>query len=226
MSLLRHSTALVRKILARNAKCSVGVQLRNYGDNPPPGFDFTHLEGKEQVESLELGEPLTPEKRAELAAKYNLRPEDYIPLNDKDLTLGDYPKLPVESCLERDAYYDWDDPYHRTNYGEPIFHDIDYYHPMFGLDRRPLPIDRPQMWKYFLGWIGLFIVCTGIGHMFKYFPERAPKQYPEVFPMDGLRNATWEYDYLENRWTGDAKVKERYDVVHHAFPQGWDPLAH
>lgn len=226
MSLLRHSTALVRRILVNNAKCSVQVQQRKYGDDSPSGYDFTHLEGKGQVDLLDLDDRLTAEKRAELAAKYNLRPEDYIPLNDSDLTMGDYPKLPIEHCLERDAYYDWDDPYHRINYGEPIFHELDFYQPMFGVDRRPLAYDRPQMWKYFATWLGIFVLFSLLGEKFYYFPQRSPKQYPEVFPMDGLKKATYYYDYLENRWTGEAKVKERYEVANYAFPKGWDPLAH
>jgi len=221
---------LVKRILTNTASCSV----RRYSKDPPDRdflkdpipTDYTHLEGEEQVGLLGTDEVLTPEKRAALAAKYNLRPEDYIPLNDKDLNLGDYPKLPYEHCLERDAYYDWDDTYFRRNYGEPINHDIDLMQPLFGVDTRPTPLDRPQMSRFFFTWLGLFFLAVFIGHKYKYFPEKAPKQYPEFDPMDGRRAAVYEHDYMEGRWTSNPKILERKEVVNYAFPGGWNPLAH
>ena len=255
MSLLRCSSSLLERILTNNVRCSVQIQKHRsfasdsatgsstyfefnknkeeskrqhpyFAHDPPPGYDYTHLEGPDQVGLLSTDEVLTPEKRAALAAKYNLRPEDYIPLNEKDLNLGDYPKLPYEHCLERDPYYDWDDRYFRRNYGEPIHHEMDVMQPLFGIDSRPPPHDQTQMKKYFFFWFFTFIALFMLGQKYPYFPPKAPKQYPETHPMDGRRPASYEHDYIENRGTPYAKLLERKQVVNYTFPEGLTPSAH
>ena len=246
MSLLRGNSSLVKRILSINPLKSRFLQVTQQSrhisdktpdltvvpdpseysaDNPPSGFDFTHLEGDDCIETLNLDAPLTPEKRIQLAAKYNLRPEDYVPLNDHEITLGDYPKLPVENALERDPYYDWDDPFYRRNFGEPIFEDQEFYTPVLGCDTRPLIYDRSQMWKIWLKVMFGFIVLFIIGEKYYFFLPRAPKQYPEYFPGDELVY-TKDFDWIENRGTDKASVRERKQVAHYAFPKGWDPLAH
>lgn len=100
------------------------TQVR-HADIKPDGYEFIFM----PKEDLPASCPsiLTPEQHVKLAAKYNLRPEDYVPMNDFDFNIGDYPKLPDEGCRDRDPYYDWDDPFWRRNYGEPIHFEIDRF---------------------------------------------------------------------------------------------------
>ena len=236
MSIFRHSSALWKNLFLKNTSCiailNVGFKKRRYGTNRPtsedftpgigvpPGYDYTHEDGENQVQILDESQPLTPELRAKLAAKYNLRPEDYIPMayGNSDITLGDYPLLPVESALERDPHYDWDDPFFRRNWGEPIFHEQEIYTPVFGVDRRPLPYELSQMWKplvfVFVGYIVLFYIGDRLGF---FFPA-APKQYPEFFAED-QKEITGSFDYLENRGTDSVKYKDRKLVVNYTFEQ-------
>ena len=227
MSLLRHSSSVVRRLLFSKPKRVAGISViqQNYYGDAPSGYDYTHLEGPDQVQGLDSTVPLTPEKRAELAAKYDMRPEDYEPLNDSTITLGDYPKLPYENSLERDPHYDWDDPFLRRNFGEPIFHEAEAFTPVTGLDTRPLIYDRPQMWRVFLTFFFGFVALWTLGYNFKWFLPRAPKQFPEYYPGDEMKTVN-KFDWLENRDTGNVKVKERKQVIHYTFPKVWDPKAH
>merc|ERR1712038_182189 len=68
---------------------------------------------------------MTPVKRAQLAAKYNMRAEDYTPCawTADDGHYGDYPVLNHENAAARNADYDWDDIHLRRNFGDPVPHD-------------------------------------------------------------------------------------------------------
>ena len=65
---------------------------------------------------------MTPELRAKLAAKYNMRAEDYFPgQNTKKYAItGDYPLLNHESADSRCGSYNWDNYDLRSNYGDPV----------------------------------------------------------------------------------------------------------
>ncbi|KAK6641022.1 hypothetical protein RUM44_012721 [Polyplax serrata] len=65
--------------------------------------------------------PKTKEEREAAAQKYNMLPEEYEPDDDYgSQSLGDYPKVPFESCDSRDLYYPWD--YHnlKRDYLQPV----------------------------------------------------------------------------------------------------------
>ncbi len=51
---------------------------------------------------------------------FSCRPEDYKPYPDDGLGFGDYPNLgPISSDMKSD-WEDWDDPYNKRNFGEPV----------------------------------------------------------------------------------------------------------
>ncbi|XP_076807382.1 NADH dehydrogenase [ubiquinone] 1 beta subcomplex subunit 8, mitochondrial-like [Clavelina lepadiformis] len=220
MSMLRGGHALMKRLLSLSKPdrhVSLSVIFRRYGsDEVPPSYDMVHHDGKNQVQPLELDELLTPEKRAELAAKYNLRPEDYVPMNDKWMTLGDYPKLPEENCLEKDPYYDWDDPALRRNWGEPIMFDMDQYNALTGVDTRPQIFTRGQMWKILLSFVVPCLFLFYLGAKYPSFLPRAPKQYPEYYPGDEKRESYNDYDFFVKRGL-NAQYRERKEVTNYTF---------
>ena len=48
------------------------------------------------------------------------RPEDYEPMPDDGMGFGDYPKIPPVSADMKSDWSDWDDPYNKRNFGEPV----------------------------------------------------------------------------------------------------------
>jgi len=222
----RSILGLVQRVLlgTKHKGCTSGIVVRNASGITPEGYEKYYLEEEDHVQPLDNTVPLTPEKRAQLAAKYNLLPEDYVPMNDPSYNLGDYPVLPRESALERDPYYDWDDRFNRRNYGEPICWHAAMYHP-FALDTSPLPYDRSQLWRVWLGIFASLTVLMLIGERYKSFVPRAPKQYPEEYPFDSFANMkfneTWDL-FLERGL--NPKLKERKQVVNYTFEaHQWDP---
>merc|ERR1712212_971729 len=155
MAYLKHSRKAAEQVLKsmRTSRVVATIPKRCYAAEMPEGYEYVHIGPDELVQPLDNTIPLTPEERARLAAKYNMRPEDYVPLNSKDYNYGDYPSLPRESAIARDPFYDWDDVFHRRNYGEPILHDLEMYQPT-AADTTPHIFDRYQMWPILLGFIG------------------------------------------------------------------------
>lgn len=171
----------------------------------PDGYEHIFLPKKDLPDFIPEGE-LTPEKRAELAAKYNLRPEDYKPLANA----GDYPEMPEESASDRDPYYDWDCTNLRRNHGEPLHYETEKYDRLSPLDRKPLMVDFNQILKVLVTLTGTIAVLTYIGEFFPRFRPLAPKQYPEWYPID-------------DKFTGNTrgpmwKEMGRRTDVHYAFP--------
>merc|ERR1739848_66369 len=119
---------------------------------------------------------MTPEIRAKLAAKYNMRAEDYKPCawNPDYVQYGDYPQLNYENAAERNGNYDWDEYWWRRNFGDPIH--IDNQHHLLSAKQNSSPVmfftpfDRYRYQHYFMIiWIWPVI----IGQMIMYwFQER------------------------------------------------------
>ncbi|XP_054933896.1 NADH dehydrogenase [ubiquinone] 1 beta subcomplex subunit 8, mitochondrial isoform X2 [Dermacentor andersoni] len=86
--------------------------------------------------------PQTEEEIRAAAKKYRMLPEDYK-VRDKSegLTWGDYPKIPTVPAGSRDPEEDYDFPYLRRNYGEPI----NIYMDAYTLERLDLPRQRTPM---------------------------------------------------------------------------------
>ncbi|XP_076750027.1 NADH:ubiquinone oxidoreductase subunit ASHI [Xylocopa sonorina] len=66
--------------------------------------------------------PKTKEEIEKAAAKYNMHPNEYVPIPDDHRYCGDYPDLPWIGVEAKDPYYPWDYPHFRRNFGEPIHH--------------------------------------------------------------------------------------------------------
>lgn len=65
--------------------------------------------------------PKTKEERDYAARKYNLIPEDYVPLPEEE-AMGDYPYIHRLSHQQqaRPYWQVYDEPFTRRNYGEPL----------------------------------------------------------------------------------------------------------
>jgi len=218
MAYLKHSRKAAEQVLKsmRTSRVVATIPKRCYAAEMPEGYEYVHIGPDELVQPLDNTVPLTAEKRAKLAAKYNMRPEDYVPMNSKDYNYGDYPVLPLESAVERDPFYDWDDVFHRRNYGEPILYDLEHYQPT-AADTSPTMFDRSQMWPVLLSFVGGFFVLWLIGKKLTYFPPRAPREMPEYFPGDEKKQFL-TYDIFEKRGL-DAKYRERKPVTHYTFEE-------
>jgi len=229
MAYLKHATRTASQVLrsvraSRWAGAGTVVTRRWYAAEIPEGYEYVHIGKDELVQPLDNTVPLSKEEHARLAAKYNLRPEDYQPMNSKDYNMGDYPILPRESAVVRDPFYDWDDVFNRRNYGEPIMIDMEMYAPT-QQDTSPTLFDRYQMWPVLLGFIGGFMLLYMLGNRFLVFPPRAPKEYPEYFPGDEKIYYT-KYDYFEKRGL-DCKYRERVPVTHYTFEDHkWNKHGH
>uniref|UniRef100_H2ZMC0 NADH dehydrogenase [ubiquinone] 1 beta subcomplex subunit 8, mitochondrial n=1 Tax=Ciona savignyi TaxID=51511 RepID=H2ZMC0_CIOSA len=230
MSLLRASSSILRKVvgISKVQSCAPTLNVlskRFYDPDPtPPVYDQSLIEGEDLICLLDSSEILSPEKKARLALKYGLIPEDYHPMNDHDFNLGDYPHLPAESVLERDPHYDWDDPFYRRNYGEPISVDVDLYSPLI-LDTRPLPHDPQQQYRVLFGALFSCFFLWWLGGKYRTNLPRGPKQYPEHYPSDEILHS-WEWDSFEKRGL-EPKLKERTPVTNYTLEKyKWNPAAH
>uniref|UniRef100_UPI001939DDD6 NADH dehydrogenase [ubiquinone] 1 beta subcomplex subunit 8, mitochondrial-like n=1 Tax=Styela clava TaxID=7725 RepID=UPI001939DDD6 len=182
------------------------VKRGEYDYVPPEGYDKTQLKKGDRPEFIDQSKLMSPRERAERASKYNLIPEDYVPMEG----YGDYPKLPNEAAFERDPYYDWDQPALRRNYGEPIHVHQEVYDQFSALDRRPLMLDRRHYTRFLLTLAGTLIVLIIIGGRFPRFAPVAPIQYPEEFPQDDKAGTNVGRDW----WYTEFKSKE---VVNYDF---------
>ncbi|XP_078481976.1 NADH dehydrogenase [ubiquinone] 1 beta subcomplex subunit 8, mitochondrial [Ciona intestinalis] len=230
MSILRVCGSVFQRIvgLSKVQRCAPSTSIvskRFYDPDPTPkGYDQSLIEDDDLVCLLKSDEVLSPERRAKLAAKYGLIPEDYHPMNGDFYNLGDYPILPAESCLERDPYYDWDDPFYRRNWGEPISIDVDLYSPLV-LDTRPLPYDPQQQRRVLFTFMFGFFFLWFLGEKYKSGLPRCPKQYPEHHIQDEIKTSSSADPFIKRGM--EPIMKERQPVTHYTFEKfKWDASAH
>lgn len=187
--------------LWRASGAGIHLACRQNGDEfdytPPPGYEKIFLKKKDMPELIDKSKPLTPRQRAEIASKYNMRPEDYEPMEN----YGDYPKLPDETPYDRDPYYDWDQPSLRRNHGEPLHIHQEVYDSFSALDRKPELLDRTHYTRFFMVFLATFTVLYLLGKRFPRFTAVAPIQLPEEFPADDrhLTNCAPSGEFLCHR---------------------------
>uniref|UniRef100_A0A8C8VQY2 NADH dehydrogenase [ubiquinone] 1 beta subcomplex subunit 8, mitochondrial n=1 Tax=Pelusios castaneus TaxID=367368 RepID=A0A8C8VQY2_9SAUR len=121
--------------------------------------------------------PRTPEERAAAAKKYNMRVEDYEPYPDDGMGYGDYPKLPERSQSERDPWYQWDDPFMRRNWGEPMHWDFDVF-VRTRIDTSPTILPWNILCRNVVLLFAFFGVLAWIGQKYPMYRPVGPKQYP------------------------------------------------
>ncbi|RNA29380.1 NADH dehydrogenase [ubiquinone] 1 beta subcomplex subunit mitochondrial [Brachionus plicatilis] len=121
--------------------------------------------------------PKTEAERIAAAKKYGLKPEDYEPYPDNGFGFGDYPNLGSVSTDMKSDWGDYDDPYLKRNYGEPI----NVTQEQITADKVTLAKPRVSFsqiifWFVFGGfaYIGLNLFLWDK----KCFVPLAPKQYP------------------------------------------------
>jgi len=64
--------------------------------------------------------PKSEAEKGAAAKKYGMRREDYEPYPDDGMGFGDYPNLGRISVDMKSDWEDWDDPYNKRNFGEPL----------------------------------------------------------------------------------------------------------
>merc|ERR1712154_492933 len=154
---------------------------------------------------------MTPALRAQLAKKYNMRPEDYKPCAwSEDYTTqsyGDYPLLEYENAANRNAYYTWDNHHMRRNFGDPLHHDA-----MFLIGSYPCAANPKyqQIYDYYRGikwyaaFVATFLALTffdmwyareyGVGQL---QPNRQRDGYCEPFQQYNGSLYRWEGSHME-----------------------------
>jgi len=165
---------------------------------------------------------LTPEVIAEKAKKYDILPEDYVPMS---VTYGgayggDYPTVAEEAYHNKDFYYEWDIMKHKRNFGEIIgMHDFTHFHRFHRLYDGHLHIYG--FWKYKQGWIlylemVLFWLYGYIIH--SWFNNRIgvttsfDKHQASMNEYGDYKNRAWsntELEFLEV-WQQMQQAKEGY----------------
>ncbi|XP_014678072.1 PREDICTED: NADH dehydrogenase [ubiquinone] 1 beta subcomplex subunit 8, mitochondrial-like [Priapulus caudatus] len=122
--------------------------------------------------------PKTAEEREAAAKKYGMRPEDYDVYPDDGMGYGDYPKIEAVSGESRNPYYNWDYPYLRKDYGEPLHVDADLY----GEDRinvsGKLRYSINQQFAALFGVVTVFGILFLLGQRYKLYQPLLPKQFP------------------------------------------------
>ena len=129
---------------------------------------------------------MTPEDRARAARKYGLIEEDYEPMGVVGMgNYGDYPKLKSVGWDERDSHHNWDLPWLKRDFGEPM--DYEFY--MYQGTRCDTGRKIVPPWLalcYFL----LIYTCFALVHY--YSPEvRYPLMNVQK-PGDGKKHYTFE----------------------------------
>ncbi|XP_052807986.1 NADH dehydrogenase [ubiquinone] 1 beta subcomplex subunit 8, mitochondrial-like [Mya arenaria] len=126
--------------------------------------------------------PRNQKEHEEAAKKYGLPPEDYHPLPE-DIRHGDYPDMPNIGEYQKDSYHNWDDPYRKRNWGEPVPINMDIIH----ADRvDPARRYRFSQWKM---WSAFLFVYFGTVLAFFY-----DSMYPDVWFIKMMKK---QYPYQE-----------------------------
>lgn len=117
-----------------------------------------------------------------------MHPSEYQPYPDDGMGYGDYPKLKDESVERRNAYYQWDMPELKRNFGDPIHIDNNIYSEDRYGTPAPLRLSKSTMLLSFLGvmgfWFGAYILLDD----YKMFRPVIPPQ----MPGDGRVHYTFE----------------------------------
>jgi len=215
-SLLKNNSSVAWKLSKRSA----GVLAL---DGPPEYYNHV-LTDLDNVAPLDNTVELTPEKRAQLAAKWNLRPEDYVPMNDYEFNIGDYPKIPYESIKHRDPHYDWDDPQLRRNWGEPMLYNWDNRQFIQG-DTTPTVIDHPTRMNRMYFWYTVWAAIFYISYYYQpwFFPMEVERYTKERRPSHHIKDGT-AISLFEKRGV-NPKMLEVERATHYTFNSKykWDP---
>jgi len=215
----------------------------------PPGYFNNLLPKNEQPAALPAG-PMTPEIRSRLAAKYNMRAEDYKPCawHPEYRQFGDYPQLNFQNAGEHNGNYDWDEYWWRRNFGDPIHVDATWQKLAFKQNHSPYmhgnyspEWDRQRfMHYYFIGQILPYFVAIAVYYYLTYnnMQKQRPMRKGEFWhtPWTFEDNHWWETHYEDSwnagyRFWGGVQGREddrferwgtRY-TVNYCIP-GWEDL--
>jgi len=190
-------------------RCLSGTPFKKAG--MPPGYANIYLTPEEMPAPLPKG-PLTPELRAKLAAKYNMRAEDYKPCawDPTYARFGDYPQLNFQNGDELTPNHDWDEFWWRRNYGEAV--PIDMGFQMVAMpDQSENPIfghhydNKRHIWHYiWTMWIIMWVYWSVLA----YFDRRGMTDY----------RCERKGDFYQGPWSFD----DNYRHTHMNFKDSWN----
>jgi len=172
----------------------------------PPGYQNIYLPDKEMPQPLPRG-GMTPALRAQLAKKYNMRPEDYKPCAWSDdyttQSYGDYPLLEYENAANRNAHYNWDNHHMRRNYGDPLHHDSMFLIGSYPNAKNP---KYEQVYDYYLG-INFYFAFLGFIATLIFVDFYAAKEWGYAMVganrvRDGFCEPFQQYNGGLYRWEG------------------------
>ncbi|XP_077530804.1 NADH:ubiquinone oxidoreductase subunit ASHI [Haemaphysalis longicornis] len=136
--------------------------------------------------------PRTEEEHRAAAKKYNMLPEDYKPSPENDeMSWGDYPHLPRISASARDPYEQYDFPFLRRNYGEPV----DIFMDGYTLERMDTSRLRTPMWKQMVMCLGTILGLWYAVNIFEH-PKLRGGFNPDLglpqLPREGVVHYTFD----------------------------------
>ncbi|KAI4470708.1 nadh-ubiquinone oxidoreductase ashi subunit [Holotrichia oblita] len=151
-----------------------------------------------------LAYPKTKAEREAAAAKYGLSISEYQVYPDDGAGLGDYPQVSTVSAAQRDAFYPWDYPELRRNYGEPFHRDFDLIcEERYDLNAKHRTPGWLQ-WMQFILVLGGFLSIQYFFDRCKMFPGLLPKQYP----LQGKIHYTFELDLSKPIHWGKKSIND------------------
>merc|ERR1712110_195035 len=115
-----------RRLLSVSSRLSLRGGQSSESDDPVPRefIEAAYILSEDQrPNAMVLQEKdMTPELIAEKAKKYNMIPEDYLPMSISwgGAYGGDYPTIVEEAFYNKDFNYEWDDFKGKRNFGEVI----------------------------------------------------------------------------------------------------------
>lgn len=123
--LYKQINGVPRRLLSVTSKLKGGHDFHESDDMAPREFiqaAYILSEDQRPNPMVLQQKDMTPELIAEKAKKYNILPEDYVPMS---ITWGgayggDYPTIVEDSHYNRNFNYEWDNFEHKRNYGQVL----------------------------------------------------------------------------------------------------------
>ncbi|CAF0708659.1 unnamed protein product [Brachionus calyciflorus] len=131
--------------------------------------------------------PETEAERRAAAKKYGLKPEDYQPYPNDGFGYGDYPNLGRISTDMKSDWGDYDDPYLKRNFGEPIVVTQEQL-TAEKVTLRPQRVSFSNIIFWFLFGSVTYIGLHYLMWDYKCYIPLAPKQYPRDALNEGEKH--------------------------------------
>lgn len=158
-----------RRLLSVSQRLTLRAGESHEGDDPVPRefIEAAYILSEDQRPNPMVlqQKDMTPELIAEKAKKYNIIPEDYLPMSISwgGAYGGDYPTIVDDAHFNRDFNYEWDNMDHKRNYGQILgMHEWIHYgnfHMIYDGKFHPWGLYQPKQWTLiWLRWVLSFFI--------------------------------------------------------------------